>query len=187
MKCPHLLLPPLLLLWISAAQLLRARMRSLRVRKKWMMCMYVPVCAKRLCLCVCVCVCVCVCQSSRQRGGGGGVGGRRRRKGVKVCVWGGRRLTVRPSLSLVCPSSAVPFRHVPRRFFFFFFFFWCCSPVPPPSPPLPPPSPPPPIDAIKAGFFSFLFFSDRAAPESSRQRRHHPLPLALDRLVVTQT
>lgn len=42
-------------------------------------------------------------------------------------------LTVRPSLSLVCPSSAVPFRHVPVAFA------------------LNPPSPSPPTDAIKAG------------------------------------
>lgn len=56
MKCPHLV-------WISAAQLLPARMRSLRACKKWLMSIYVPVCAERL------------CQSSRQRGGG--VGGRR--------------------------------------------------------------------------------------------------------------
>lgn len=43
MKCPHLLR-------ISAAQLLPAPMRSLRACKKWLMCMYVPVCAKRLCV-----------------------------------------------------------------------------------------------------------------------------------------
>lgn len=63
----------------------------------------------------------CVCQSSRQRGGGRGGGE------------GGGGLTVRPSLSLVCPSSAVPFRHVPVAFA------------------LNPPSPSPPTDAIKAG------------------------------------
>lgn len=57
--------------------------------------MYVPVCAKRLC--------VCVSQAVSEEEG-------RRRRG------GGRRLTVRPSLSLVCPSSAVPFRHVPVAF-----------------------------------------------------------------------
>lgn len=102
MKCPHLL-------WISAAQLLPARMRSLRVCKKWMMCMYVPVCAKRLC--------VSVKPSARRRGGGGGGGG------------GGGKATDCPSVSQ--PSLSVlrgAVSSCSRRF---------CSPVPLPSPPPP--------------------------------------------------
>lgn len=141
MKCPHLL-------WTSAAQLLPARMRSLRVCKKWMMCMYVPVCAKRLC--------VSVKPSARRGRGGGGKGFR----GVGV---GGGGATVRPSLSLVCPSSsAIPFRHVPVAFALF----------------------PPP-------FRHHLLMLLRRVCQSSTgikpPETPSSLPLSTDRLVVTQT
>ena len=93
-------------------------------------------------VCPCLCqaplfVCVCVCAAAGHRRGravrGHAARGRSAHRGLRLRPdRGGRRLTVRPSLSLVCPSSAVPFRHVPRRFFFFFFFLVllsCSSPL----------------------------------------------------------
>lgn len=124
MKCPHLL-------WISAAQLLLARMRSLRVCKKWMMCMYVP---------------VCVSQAVSEE------------EGEVV-------LAVRPSPSLVCPSSAMPFRHVPRR---------VC-----PHPPL--------SRSLRHHLLMLLRRVCQSSSGIKPPETPSSLPLALDRLVVTQT